>query len=66
MSADGGRCCFSPNQLIEWGPRSEWSRVLAAKGRTGGFSAPGGAVTKRRLLALEQQAYGTLPLFALD
>lgn len=28
-------------------------RVLAAQGRLGGFSAPGGAETKRRLLALE-------------
>lgn len=28
-------------------------RVLAAGGRTGGFSAPGGAATKQRLLALE-------------
>jgi len=28
-------------------------RVLAAKGGTGGFSAPGGAATKLRLLAIE-------------
>jgi methylated-DNA-[protein]-cysteine S-methyltransferase len=28
-------------------------RVVAAGGKTGGFSAPGGAVTKRRLLAIE-------------
>jgi methylated-DNA-[protein]-cysteine S-methyltransferase len=28
-------------------------RVVAAGGKTGGFSAPGGAATKRRLLALE-------------
>ena len=28
-------------------------RVLAAGGRMGGFSAPGGVATKRRLLALE-------------
>lgn len=28
-------------------------RVLAAGGRTGGFSAPGGVATKRRLLAIE-------------
>ena len=28
-------------------------RVLAAGGKLGGFSAPGGSVTKRRLLALE-------------
>jgi methylated-DNA-[protein]-cysteine S-methyltransferase len=28
-------------------------RVLAARGRIGGFSAPGGTVTKERLLALE-------------
>ena len=32
-------------------------RVLAAGGRTGGFSAPGGVATKRRLLAIE----GALP-----
>jgi methylated-DNA-[protein]-cysteine S-methyltransferase len=28
-------------------------RVLAARGRTGGFSAPGGTATKLRLLAIE-------------
>ena len=28
-------------------------RVVAAGGKTGGFSAPGGAATKRRLLAIE-------------
>jgi methylated-DNA-[protein]-cysteine S-methyltransferase len=28
-------------------------RVVAADGKTGGFSAPGGAATKRRLLAIE-------------
>ena len=28
-------------------------RVLAADGRMGGFSAPGGVVTKRRMLAIE-------------
>jgi methylated-DNA-[protein]-cysteine S-methyltransferase len=28
-------------------------RVVAAAGKTGGFSAPGGAATKRRLLAIE-------------
>jgi methylated-DNA-[protein]-cysteine S-methyltransferase len=43
-------------------------RVLAAGGKIGGFSAPGGAATKRRMLALEgvrlepaqppQQAFG--------
>ena len=43
-------------------------RVLAAGGKVGGFSAPGGAATKRRMLALEgvdltpppaaQQAFG--------
>jgi methylated-DNA-[protein]-cysteine S-methyltransferase len=31
-------------------------RVLAAGGRIGGFSAPGGAATKRRMLALEGAA----------
>jgi methylated-DNA-[protein]-cysteine S-methyltransferase len=28
-------------------------RVLAASGKTGGFSAPGGVVTKLRLLTIE-------------
>ena len=28
-------------------------RVLAAGGKVGGFSAPGGAAAKRRMLALE-------------
>lgn len=35
-------------------------RVLAARGASGGFSAPGGVDTKRRMLAIEQ-AWG--PLF---
>jgi methylated-DNA-[protein]-cysteine S-methyltransferase len=40
-------------------------RILAADGRTGGFSAPGGAVTKLRLLEIEGAlAPATLPLFA--
>lgn len=40
-------------------------RVLAAGGATGGFSAPGGAATKLRLLALEgrPELAGTLSLF---
>jgi methylated-DNA-[protein]-cysteine S-methyltransferase len=29
-------------------------RVLAANGKLGGFSAPGGTDTKRRLLAIER------------
>lgn len=33
-------------------------RVLAAGGRTGGFSAPGGAADKQRLLALEAGWFG--------
>ena len=40
-------------------------RVLAADGRTGGFSAPGGVATKLRLLEIEGAlAPATLPLFA--
>ncbi len=40
-------------------------RVLAAGGRPGGFSAPGGALTKLRLLAIEGAAPGGQPdLFA--
>jgi methylated-DNA-[protein]-cysteine S-methyltransferase len=40
-------------------------RVVAANGRPGGFSAPGGQHTKLRLLALEHTSpNGTLPLFA--
>ncbi len=38
-------------------------RVLAAGGAIGGFSAPGGVATKRRLLAIES-AHAPLPLFA--
>lgn len=40
-------------------------RVLAAGGRIGGFSAPGGAATKQRLLAIEGHA-GPGGLFAGD
>ena len=40
-------------------------RVLAAGGAIGGFSAGGGASTKRRLLAIERARVGTAPdLFA--
>jgi methylated-DNA-[protein]-cysteine S-methyltransferase len=38
-------------------------RVLAAGGAIGGFSAPGGIATKRRLLAIES-AHAPLPLFS--
>jgi len=39
-------------------------RVVAAGGKTGGFSAPGGVATKLRMLAIEgAQVDGTLPLF---
>jgi len=39
-------------------------RVLAADGRTGGFSAPGGVATKLKLLEIEGAlAPATLPLF---
>jgi methylated-DNA-[protein]-cysteine S-methyltransferase len=36
-------------------------RVLAAGGRIGGFSAPGGATTKRRMLAIEGARIGAEP-----
>jgi methylated-DNA-[protein]-cysteine S-methyltransferase len=40
-------------------------RVVAAGGKTGGFSANGGVKTKLRMLAIEgAPAAGTLPLFA--
>lgn len=38
-------------------------RVTAAGGRLGGFSAAGGAATKRRLLAIEEAHAPSLPLF---
>jgi methylated-DNA-[protein]-cysteine S-methyltransferase len=39
-------------------------RVVAAGGKTGGFSARGGVATKLRMLAIEgAQIDGTLPLF---
>jgi methylated-DNA-[protein]-cysteine S-methyltransferase len=39
-------------------------RVVAAGGKTGGFSATGGVATKLRMLAIEgAQVDGTLPLF---
>ena len=38
-------------------------RVLAAGAKMGGFSAPGGTVTKERLLALEGVAVGGTPMF---
>ena len=42
-------------------------RVVAAGGRLGGFSARGGAATKRRLLSVERaQGRGALPLFPVS
>jgi methylated-DNA-[protein]-cysteine S-methyltransferase len=41
-------------------------RVVAAGGKTGGFSAPGGAATKLRLLAIEGAASDTPTLFDRD
>jgi methylated-DNA-[protein]-cysteine S-methyltransferase len=42
-------------------------RVVAADGKLGGFSARGGATTKRRLLSVERaQGHGALPLFAVS
>jgi methylated-DNA-[protein]-cysteine S-methyltransferase len=38
-------------------------RVVAAGGRTGGFSGPGGAATKRRLLAIEGASADAPTLF---
>jgi methylated-DNA-[protein]-cysteine S-methyltransferase len=38
-------------------------RVVATDGKLGGFSAPGGTVTKRRLLAIEAANAPALPLF---
>lgn len=36
-------------------------RVLASNGRAGGFSAPGGAATKQKMLALEGVTIGSPP-----
>ncbi|MEQ1944006.1 methylated-DNA--[protein]-cysteine S-methyltransferase [Mesorhizobium sp. VNQ89] len=36
-------------------------RILAAGGKIGGFSAPGGSVTKATMLALERVTVGPLP-----
>jgi methylated-DNA-[protein]-cysteine S-methyltransferase len=42
-------------------------RVMAAGGKLGGFSARGGAATKRRLLSVERaRGHGALPLFAVS
>jgi methylated-DNA-[protein]-cysteine S-methyltransferase len=41
-------------------------RVVAAGGKTGGFSAPGGAATKRRLLAIEGASADAPTLFDRD
>jgi methylated-DNA-[protein]-cysteine S-methyltransferase len=38
-------------------------RVLAANGKTGGFSAPGGVATKLRLLSIEGAQPGGATLF---
>lgn len=41
-------------------------RVLAASGRTGGFSAPGGVTTKLKLLSIERARTGAPTLFDDD
>jgi methylated-DNA-[protein]-cysteine S-methyltransferase len=38
-------------------------RVVAAGGKLGGFSAPGGSAAKRRMLAIESRHAPALPLF---
>jgi methylated-DNA-[protein]-cysteine S-methyltransferase len=38
-------------------------RVLAASGKTGGFSAPGGVTTKMRMLSIERAQPGGQTLF---
>lgn len=37
-------------------------RVVAADGRSGGFSAPGGAATKMRMLEIERAGRGSAPM----
>ncbi len=32
LNANGGQCCFTSAQLVEWGPDSQWSRVMAGAG----------------------------------
>ncbi len=32
LNAHGGQCCFTSAQLVEWGPDSQWSRVMAGAG----------------------------------
>lgn len=41
-------------------------RVLAASGRTGGFSAPGGVDTKMRMLTIEKARTGDAPMLFDD
>lgn len=41
-------------------------RILAASGKTGGFSAPGGATTKMRMLTIERAQPGEAPTLFPD
>jgi glycosyltransferase involved in cell wall biosynthesis len=32
LHAKGGQCCFTSAQIVEWGPDSHWSRLMAGAG----------------------------------
>jgi hypothetical protein len=32
LNTSGGKCCFSAVRLVEWGPQSQWSRIMAGVG----------------------------------
>lgn len=69
LANDGGRCCFSPLRLIEWGSRSEWSKVMAANGIGLLLDLPLPAPQRKRLaqmLLIVAGRYSSFTIHLLD
>jgi glycosyltransferase involved in cell wall biosynthesis len=49
LNANGGACVFSPQRLVEWGPRAHWSRVMAGAGMGVIMDLPVPDAVRRRL-----------------
>jgi hypothetical protein len=65
LAAEGGKCCFSPLQLIEWGPQSDWSRILAGKGFGILLDVPMPAPQRRHIARLLNDVAGRYSTFAV-
>jgi hypothetical protein len=62
---DGGQCAFLPEQLIEWGPNAEWSRVLAGKGFGVILDIPMEARQRQRVARMLNHVAGRYSTYAI-